>query len=142
MKKQQVIDLLKNYRKGTYKKIEFGKTEIVKGKTLVKHTKCVGRFMITYTKMKTFTGDITKPHPLPWGEWDTQSELKGLFIDHKGKSYLRAYKSTNSRHKTITTYTLDGESVSREYLLENGYIKQSKPSDTFTISLDNIISIG
>jgi hypothetical protein len=64
-------------------------------------------------------------------------------IDKNGNevNYLRVY-TTN--HKTTSQWTLNGQEVTKEWLIDNGYISKTKsqPIDCFDINIDNIISIG
>lgn len=78
-----------------------------------------------------------QPRQLPWGEW----KISNLIITHKEQDYVRCYKVNNFGHpKTI--YKLDGQVVSREWLIENKYISSSEKTYSeigdLTIKLTNL----
>lgn len=99
------------------------------------------------SRVKNESSFNSKSRELPWGNWMNNSNV---FIEHCPKGagikniYLRMYTSPNTP-KSI--YLLNGKETTIDYLknsgyIQNNYFKDSGFSDTMTINIKNIISIG
>ena len=149
MLQQEIIKAFKakNYKKGSYIKYEMqSTTKTGNGDVIVKHTKAVGRFMLEYGKLKSVREkNLLKPSTSKgWGTMVTDCEYQNLFKTHNGKTFIYVYTSQNKRHKAKSTYTLNGEPVTKEYLLENNLIESNsyEIKYVFTPTIDKIVSIG
>ena len=113
-----------------------------KNHTITKVTEGVYRLGIAYCNLKSKIG--VKTENLPYGHWE--SEFKNLLLSHDGNDYLRIYTTNNPKHKSHTTYYLDGEEITKEELIEMGAMSESqsksKHTELFNVKLENVIQIG
>ena len=140
MTKELVLQAIENNKKGAFINVEYETTKkpLAKHKDSIikKHSKGVYRLGIDYKNMAVNKDKQTGP--MLYGAF----EIKNYLIEYNGKYYLRVYVSHN--HKTESQWTLNGEKVSKQYLIDNGYISNTKsqPVECFNISIENIIKIG
>lgn len=136
---QETMKKLTTKRKGTYTHIEFETNKILpqKHNSLVLTKKCSGcyRLGISYANLKENKNKQTGP--MLYGSFI--EDFNNYIIEYNGKYYLRVY---TTHHKTKVQYFLDGVEYTKEKLLEMGILKESKPTQCFNISLENIINIG
>ena len=120
----------------SYPKVPKSKGDVV----LMKKTYGVFRLGVTYSKMKVNEGKIVET--LKGGEW-----IKGyenlLLETANGGLNLRVYTTNNHKHRNHTEYYLNGEKVEKQWLIDNGYIKESKghSNGLFLVKLENVIRI-
>lgn len=137
-KKQEeyIINKMESSRKGAYTKLVY-LTSLKGGKFRV--TSTVVRLGINYGKMSKLDKSEISVRPLPWGKWN--EEHPGYLINHKGNIYLRCYLTMNKRLKkkeSYFDYNLDPVERTEELEKEN----KGHPDKTFTINIDNILSLG
>lgn len=134
-------------RKGAFVYMEYcsyPKVPKSKGEAIVmKVTQGVFRLGVRYSKLKVNIGKQVQP--LKGGTW--KKDYENLLIESsakEGQINLRVYTTNNHKHRAKTTYYLNGEEVSKQYLLDNGYIKdyQKDHLDLFLVNLENVIRIG
>ena len=142
MKLETIIETIKTIKKGTFISIEYKtiKKPLAKHKESIieKHSIGTYRLGIEYANMAANKDKETGP--LPYGSF--KLDFKDYIIEYGDKKYLRVY--TSVKHKTISKWFLNGVETTKEYLIENGYISnsKSKPTECFNINIDNIIRIG
>lgn len=142
------IAIVEKIRPGAYTKIKYAKQLETNdpNDTLIKVSEGVYRLGIKFSNI--IENKDREIQPLRWGE-----NVKGFekyFIQHTKKNdptqelkyYLKIF--TTKHHRTKTTYILNNEIVSKQFLIDNGKIKEkeSKPLLTFSIPLNEIIEIG
>ena len=143
---EQVIQAIEKIKKGAFYKMTYAtkKTPLAKhkGDLIEKHSSGVYRFGIGYYNMEKNKEKEIRPST----KGDFQEGYKNLIIERIDKNgnkvyYLRVY-TTN--HKTTSQWTLNKEKVTKEYLIENGYLsnRPSQPIDCFDVNIENIIEIG
>lgn len=137
---QETFKLIEIIKKGAFTKISQKTTKKPLAKyadsTIEKYTDLVVRMGISYPNMKQNQNRVTGP--LPWGKW--MAGYENYLIEHKGKVYLRLYKG--SVHKEKSVWYLNGKETTQKYLEENKIIGKQYDKDCYTILIDNIISIG
>ena len=135
MENQQILNALKNHKKGTY--VNLTKTKDY-GNGLIKETDMVIRLGVSFQNMKVNEGRTVGS--LPWGNW--VEGLENYVIEHKGNYYLRV-SNTNS-HIAKSKYLLNNVEVSKDVAetLVNPKKLASKASDVYNIKFENIVKIG
>lgn len=136
MNTKEVLTQIQRQRKGTFTKVAYVTYPKLKAKykseKVEKRTEGIFRFGITYANLKTQKGK--EVGGLPWGSWSKVNYI----INHKDKDYLRVY---TTKAKAKTTWYLNGNKVEYEEVAEM-VTASSKPTDCFTIAIENIVSIG
>ena len=141
----------KNYKKGTFCTVKTVRDANVKkafrGLNIQKHVSYKGaRLGIAYDNMaqtqdNRIGGIIPAENQgLKWGEWESYP----LFIQHKGKRYLRLYAQ---KDKMDVRFTMDGKEVSKSEISD--YLLASEKADredlgnnlTLTIKTGSIVEI-
>ena len=130
---------LKNIKKGTFVKIEYKTTKETKKYTLVKHTVAVVRLGIRYSKIKENINKNVQPFPFGQPLENYENYLVQHFKDNELKHYLKCF---TTKHKSHTTYFLNGEEKTRKELEEMNILKESKPKQIYVLDINNIIKIG
>ena len=135
---------LTNLKNGKYRKITYKSEKVLKrkGVTITKITSGVYRFGCGYgnvVKKEFDTTNDLKANSKPFGEF-----LEGyhnLVSQKDEKQYLWVFNSKNRKHRPHTTYLLNGEETTKEYLIENGYLDNKPKSFTpmFVINLENLL---
>lgn len=151
MLEKEILNVIENTKKGTYVRIEHKsvKTPLKehKGDLIEKYSITIGRLGCDYqnlkdTQQKITEGVIEPNGQLKWGHW--REGYVNLIIDHKEKSYLRV--STSQVHHTTSKWYLNGVETTKQWLIENKYISESKATSNitsvFNIEFSNIIKIG
>ena len=151
MLNKEIETIVNNNKGGTFVRIEWKTTKQPSAKhkdaLIEKYCVAVGRLGCDYqhlklTQQKIVEGAIEPNGKLSWGHW--REGYVNYIIDHKEKSYLRI--TTSPIHKPISKWFLNGVETTKQYLLDNGYIPQSransKVTSVFNIPFDSIISIG
>lgn len=134
MEREEIINVIKNIKKGTYVSIHKVKDL---GEGVTKHSIMLVRMGIDFANMKVNEG--REVGELPWGEW----EVFPYVIKHKGTFYLRVYNSYVEQGSVHSFYQHNGVDITKEEAIAIvGEQKPSKPSDCYTIKFDNIVSIG
>lgn len=146
MKLQEFENL--KIRKGAFVSMEYCSYPRVpksKGDAIVmKITQGVFRLGIRYAKMKANIGKEIQP--LKGGTW--KENYENILIEssaNEGQVNLRVYTTNNHKQKSKVAYYLNGQEVDKQYLLDNGYIKEYDKKDfngIFLVKLDNVIRIG
>lgn len=139
MKLEILQKQLKNIKKGTFIKIEYETTKETKKYTLVKHTTAVIRLGIRYSKIKENINKNIQPFPFGQPLENYENYLIQHFKDNEVKHYLKCF---TTKHKTHTTYYLNGEERTRQELEEMNILKPSKPTQIYVLDINNIIKIG
>lgn len=152
MNRVQVARALRDIKKGAYFNIEYQKViKKVAGYDIVRTTKIVARYGISYTHMKC-VGKSEGTTKLPeWLEWD---DKKSYLLHYIGKDkskkdnlYLRVSLSKSPKHIPKSEYTVDGkildDSVHPGLLKKlNEMDSRSHPDSVMHINIDNITKIG
>lgn len=144
MKLSDVKNKIAEIKKGTFLHIEYMKEEQKGEHLLVKESSGVYRIGINYANLKTQKNKVTGP--LAWGEWVKCYENYLLSHTKKGETeenfYLRIY--TTDSVKTVSRYFLDGVERTKQWLIDNGFIKVKKSErlDCFCVNVKNITKIG
>lgn len=139
MTKQELINALKNYKKGTYIHIEY-KSKKVLGKKygeplLEKKSSGCYRLGLKFANLKENKNRVINERP-----WGVQVEyMENYLIEHNGKYYLQVYTTP---HKTHTRYFLNGEETNKQELELNFKYKTSPKSSVFNIALENVLKLG
>lgn len=147
MKLELFAKWVKSYTNGSYVKMTWKSPK----KTLKAHKNDlvekvsvgVNRLGVEYSHLAS----VNRPSQgLAYGEF--MESLEKFIIEYKGTYYLRVYPSKANNHKIISTYYLNGEPTTKEYLIANGICSESalkgstEELDCFNIKLDNLISIN
>lgn len=116
------------------------------GITVYKYTTGTVRKGIDYSAQKSVQLKVEKgkvlTHELPWGKWMDGHE--GLFIEHKGKTYVRLYNTPN---KFKSQFYVNGRPVDKEQLMNMGivlssyWVKGDGYADALTVNTANIQEI-
>ena len=146
MTKELIIEAISKKKKGTFINLKyFSKKKPLaahKEDNIIKHSNGTYRLGIGYYNINGNQDKERKPSTK--GNFEEGLEnyiIKRIDKNGNEVNYLRVY-TTN--HKTTSQWTLNGQEVTKEWLIDNGYISKSKsqPIDCFDINIDNIISIG
>lgn len=140
MELKEVQSLVASHKKAVFTKVSYFSLvkPLAKHKTdiIVKYTNAVVRFGVQYSNMAVNKDKVTGD--LPYGHW---FDIDNYIIEHNGKYQLRM--SVYEGYHKETSYTLNGEEVSEEYLLGNGYMSQPKPHNiVFNVPIEHITQIG
>ena len=149
MTRENCIEKITTIKKGTFVTIAFKSypkpLSAHKNDVIEKFTCGVYRIGISYINMKINEDKVVTN--LPYGQYDP--DYQNYIITHTNKSgeykeFLRIYTTQNHKHNPKTFYKLNGEIVTKEFLIENGYISASKsnPTSVFNVEIKNLISIG
>lgn len=139
MKKETILEFFNATRKGTFQKM-ISESQI--NELVTKRVESVIRVGIDNKKRAINKNKIIGD--LPWGEFIYENYLIG-HTNKKGEYnvYLRYY-TTNHRPKV--TYLYQGQEVTKQYLIDNKIISESKlksnDSDVRNININNIIRLG
>ena len=152
MNKNMMMKVLQNKNKGQFFKCSWISDLPIKatfkkqGIVVNKRTTATCRFGINYSNMASIQAKVEAgyelKHELPWGKWS--ADYPGILIEHKGAEYLRLYNSPN---KPKSEYFVNGKPVSKEELIQLGYVqdsywkKNSSSIEVFTIKVENIENI-
>lgn len=138
MNLNQLLNSIKNYKKGTYTKVCYKSTTQIGENTLEKITNGVVRF-ISYGSVKATTNTNSTPK-----KSNNQVIVKDIcYYNENTKNYLvQMYISKNKKHKSKSTYYLNGVETTKENY--EVLVKANKrPIDLmFTKKLQDIITIG
>ncbi len=136
---EKVLQFINSTRKGTFQKM-ISETQITEG--VVKKVESIIRVGIDNKNRAANKNKVVGD--LPWGEFT----LEHYIIEHTNKKgehnvYLRYY---TTHHRPKVTYLYQGQEVSKQYLIDNGIISESKlksnDSDVRNININNIIRLG
>ena len=153
---KEITNTMNTLKKGVYTYCEY-KSEPTplkehKDAKIVKVSSGVYRFGISYANIKEVKESGKEIGPLPFGKWE--DNLANYVITHTKQDnktkemiiskYLRFY--TTKHHHTKTQWYLNGEKVSVDMLVANGYISESKAKsehkDLFIVPIQNVIRVG
>lgn len=137
MNLQTIQNFIVNYKKGTYTKATWKSEKVVNGDTYTKVSEGVVRF-VSYTSVKktTTTNGKTNPNQITYIE-------NVLFFNTKTNNYLvHLYVSKNPKHKTKTTYYLNGNEITKAEYESNIKVNKYPIDLMFTKNLNDIISLG
>lgn len=139
MKKETILEFIKATKKGTFQKM-ISETQITED--LVKRVESVIRVGIDNKNRADNKNKVTGD--LPWGEFT----LEYYIIEHTNKNgehnvYLRYY---TTKHRPKVKYFYQGQEVTKQYLIDNKIISESKlksnDSSVRNINIKNIIRLG
>ena len=139
---KNIIELqnsLKNYKKGTYTKVQWKTETNVNGVVYVKISKGVCRFC-SYNgvaKKTPTTTETAKPS-------NTITLIKDIcyFNTNTQNTLVYIFSSKNKKHSIKTAYYVNGKEISKQEYENNVKVKKSNISIMFTKKLQDIISIG
>ena len=124
--------------------MQYESEKVIHNNVVKKVTSAVVRLNISYKNTQAFKNSgKSEVQPLAWGAW----LINGLLINHTNKKgeyneYLRMYFTNNKKLKFKTKYYLNGIQTTKQYLIENGLLKEEEnKSGLFNININNIISI-
>ena len=150
MKKELAEQILSNVKNGAYINIHMARSAETYKKlgelNIMKDTTSVVRLGVHYSRIqdekiqsKVQAGEDTSH--LPWGQWVEGSRY---LIEHNGKFYLRCTVSRSPKHHSKVTYYKNGEIVEYADIESSLTAKEKNKNEEliFTISLDNIVSLG
>lgn len=145
----EIEKIFRNYKKGSFKKIEWERNLKLKdGRTFTKRTSTTARFLINYANIKTVkdrlaereaASEIREIKPT---EWLIKNLVK---ITETGKVVLVVF--TSAKHKSNSKYyDQDGKEVQVKDIVDQMYAKDKPKSGThkaeqFYLSLENIIKL-
>ena len=142
MNAQEILQKLKNTKKGTY--VSLTKVKDL-GNDIIKESDMRIRVGVNYKNLKA--NKNKEIQPLPWGKW--VKGLENLVVEHKGNYYLRITSTNpNDLEKAsdviATRYIQNGKEISKEEVINQIGEKKltSNPSIVYNIKFDNIIRIG
>ena len=142
MNAQEILQKLKNTKKGTY--VSLTKVKDL-GNDIIKESDMRIRVGVNYKNLKA--NKNKEIQPLPWGKW--VKGLENLVVEHKGNYYLRITSTNpNDLEKAsdviATRYIQNGKEISKEEVINQIGEKKltSSPSIVYNIKFDNIIRIG
>ncbi len=156
MVKHEIIKAVGGIRKGTFTRIVYTSEPTLSaagkksGVTIVKHTEKVVRVGVHYPNIAAVQkkdNERTEPkrEVTPWCHW----EIPDILAKHNTKeAYYLAFASVNQGHNTKTTWFMDGQEVTKEEIMESGYVipsyfkKDGEMPITQHVNIDNIIELG
>ncbi len=139
MKKETILEFIKATKKGTFQKM-ISESQI--NELVTKRVESVIRVGIDNKNRAINKNKIIGD--LPWGEFIYENYLIG-HTNKKGEYnvYLRYY---TTKHRPTTKYFYQGQEVTKQYLINNKIISESKlksnDSDVRVININNIIRLG
>lgn len=142
--KEEVRNYVKEIKKGVFQLLEYEsnakplKKAKEENKDIRKQTRAIVRFGISYANMQVNKEKVVGS--MLYGEYLEGDE--NYIVTYGEKEYLVAYYE-----KILETkYFMNGEEVTKDYLIENGYISNSKPTPNeahrIQPMLNHILTIG
>lgn len=156
------IENLKNceIKNGKYRHVVYkSDVEPLKGfkhHKIEKITSLVARFGCFYgnVKKQVVSDDelINVESTHKFGEWveGYVNLISQKISEEETKTYLWLYYTKNRKHRPQTTWLLDGEPTTKQYLIDNGYVSPKNPkvkskvidyeqNPMFVVKLENVI---
>lgn len=140
-------------KNGRYLKMEYvthiQPLKAYKGSTIEKVVEGVFRLGLFYGAVIGQPNEVEGTNGV-FGEWykGQENKIYEKIKDGEKVHYVRLFTTKNSKHKSKVKYLLNGIEVSKEYLLENGYVSEAKLKSssselvTFVKKIEDIIKIG
>lgn len=155
MTKNEILNHIKNVKKGTFTRIVYTSEPTLSaagkksGVSIIKHTEKVVRLGVKYQNMEAVkVAEALRTEPkrevTPWCHW----EVEDILVKHNTKdAYYLSFSYAKDGANTRSEYYLNGKKVSVEELKESGYIVPSYFKDkevpvTQRINIENILEIG
>lgn len=148
----ELLEELKNVKKGSYRRIELVRQAHTLKSSPVEITKrsiIVGRLGLNYKHIQDQELQQRLANPQEGAQqrssWASKVENNDfLIVNNKtGAYYLEVYTARNTKHKAKVSYMVDNKEVSKEsiqdYLLSSE--KRSNSTLVFSIPIENILSI-
>lgn len=149
LSQEKIYQAIKTTKKGTFVKITYQTEMKATNKTdkIIKTTNAVVRLGINYSNLKAVKTERANGKQtdgkLSWGQWENGFENYVITHtkDNVFRKYLRVY---TTKHKSKSTYQINGKETTLLELRENELIKESKSSSPrlLVIKFTDIISIG
>lgn len=148
--KQAMLSIKKGaYTKATWQSFPLkNKSQMEYSHRVKKVTSGVVRFGLEYANLSSMVGKEIKPRANH--QWFSKNYITSV-VDENNivQGYkARLYTSKCKHHRAHTTWYFDDKVVTKEWLLENGYMTQSQYQATkneapfFEVYIENLISLG
>lgn len=156
MELNEVVNTLNNLKKGAFTRIVYQSSPTLtaaakkSGIEIVKHTQKVVRFGVSYHNIDAVQKSekertTPKIERAPWCHWVIEDAL----AKHNTKEeYYVSFASVNGGHHTKTEWFLNGVRVSKEDIVNSGYVIPSyfkssgEPAVVQKVNVTNVIHIG
>ena len=145
MQIEQFKDFIARNKKGSYVSITYKSDphQLKRGGNHIveKLTTTTCRFGVSYANMKVNADRDTGS--LPFGNWVQGYE--NYLIEYNGNIYVRVNTTQNGSNKPVTLYYCDGKETTKQELIDNGIISNTKPKEhmlVYNVKLENVVSIG
>lgn len=144
---EQILKVIEEIKKGTFIQMHFKTAKKpyaqYKGTLVEKETFGTYRLGIGYYNMKD---NVDKPR-IKSTKGDFELDYENYLFKTTDKNGVEHYclRVYTTNHKAKTTYFMNGQETTKEYLKENKVIpfyESKEPLDCFDIRIENIISIG
>lgn len=143
-----------NIRKGAYTKATWqsfplkNKSQMEYSHRVKKVTSGIVRIGLEYANLSSMVGkEIT---PRANHKWVSKNYITSIVDENEVVQHykVRLYTSKCKRHRAHTTWYFDDMEVTKEWLLENGYMTKSQYNSIkgdipfFEVPIENLISLG